>query len=572
MISDEIKKILASACKRAGFGITASTLKKPDISAHGDYSSNIALAVAGIEKTNPRLIAERIVECISKNGILSKVEVASAGYINFYLSDEAIYEELGRAEGLSDKWGAGKSLHGNRMMFEYTDPNPFKAFHVGHLMSNAIGEALARLAEWQGAHVIRANYQGDVGLHVGKAIYGMLSAKSGIPAETAALLDKIGWLQECYVFGAQSYENDPSVKHKIDVLNKTVFDKTDPEVNKMYSLGREWSLANFEEIYRVLGTKFDYYFFESEVAEKGITLVDEYKEKGVFVDSEGAVIFDGEPYGLHKRVFITSNGLPTYEAKDLGLNVTKFEKEPELQKSVIVTGAEQDEYFKVLFKAFEFIDKRISDNTVHVGHGLMLGADKKKVSSRRGGAASGEELLLDLKVSALKKILAGKKELSENEAEDTAEKIATGAIKYVVLKQNIGKNIVFDEDLALSFEGDSGPYLQYTCARINSILSAAEAVGLEASIERTKEPPTELERYLIHFENALLLASIKLSPNYVTTYIVELARLFNSYYASHHIVDAHKPESAYRLYLAKIVLLTLKNGLKALGIPTVERM
>jgi arginyl-tRNA synthetase len=226
-------------------------------------------------------------------------------------------------------------------MVEYTDPNPFKEFHIGHLMSNSIGEAVARIIEANGAQIKRANWQGDVGMHIANAIWGKMQKP------------ELSW-GEAYTYGAQKYEDN---KDEITGINKKIYERSDTEVNNLYDLGRKESLEKFEELYKKLGTKFDHYFFESKEGVEGKQIVEAHLEDGIFEKSDGAIIFPGEKYGLHTRVFINSNGLPTYEAKEMGLNKKKFEVEPDLYKSIIITGNEIKEYFKV----FSAIIGKIND-------------------------------------------------------------------------------------------------------------------------------------------------------------------------------------------------------------------
>lgn len=264
-------------------------------------------------------------------------------------------------------------------MIEFTDTNPFKEFHIGHLYSNIVGESLSRLLEAQGANVRRVIYQGDVGMHVAKAVWGFmqnLENKSGqdlvlriANLEEKSLHEKIKFLGDAYSYGSRAFEDDSQAAEQIKVLNKKIYDK-DIEVMPAYNVGREWSLKYFETIYARLGTKFDNYYFESEVGPEGSKIVKEYQLKGIFEESDGAIIFPGEKYGLHNRVFINSLGLPTYEAKELGLAPRKY-KDFSYDMSVIVTGNEINEYFRVLLKALELIYPDIAVKTKHISHGMV---------------------------------------------------------------------------------------------------------------------------------------------------------------------------------------------------------
>ncbi|HEY4526887.1 MAG TPA: arginine--tRNA ligase, partial [Candidatus Paceibacterota bacterium] len=373
---------------------------------HGDYTSNIAMKVMRIvaeankshvnapnftwhrfNSSNPRDLAEYLKEHVDKKiEGMEKVEIAGPGFINFYLADSVFAAMLENVTHNPDSWGRNDLHKGEKIMIEYTDPNPFKEFHIGHLMSNAIGESIARLCEFSNAEVKRANYQGDVGPHVAKAIWGV--QKLGVDPHDAASLGK------AYTAGATAYESDEAAKAEIDAINVQVYDRKNETINEIYATGRKASLEHFEEIYKILGTKFDRYFFESETAPRGLKLVHAHED--IFEKSDGAIVYKGEQDGLHTRVFITSRGTPTYETKDLGLLELKQEQGA-LDTSITVTAHEQADYFKVMIAAAKHVPevRDIASKTKHVTHGMMRFAEGK-MSSRTGNVITGESLLGDV--------------------------------------------------------------------------------------------------------------------------------------------------------------------------------
>jgi arginyl-tRNA synthetase len=425
----------------------------------GDYSTNIAFKMAEtqVPKEKPEEIAKEIIAKLKQDkeliNVFEKIEVVRPGFINFYLSNNFLKKSLVDIIK-NDKYGFNETMRGKTVMVEYTDPNPFKLFHIGHLMSNTIGESIARLYEASGAKVLRANYQGDVGLHVAKAIWGMLkqNQESKINNLEKWNMDRIG---QAYAAGAKAYEENENARKEIEDINVKIYDRSDEDINKAYDLGRKLSLDYFETIYKKLGTKFDRYFFESEAADDGLKIVKEHPE--VFVESEGAKVFKGERYGLHTRVFVNSQGLPTYEAKELGVNKKKFDQD-KLDLSIIITGNEINEYFKVLLKVMELTIPEVAKKTKHISHG-MLRLPGGKMSSR-----TGEIITVELLIKQVKS------KLPESETDEIKDKIAISAIKYSILKQSPGRDIIFDFEKSLSVKGDSAPYLQYTYARLRSIL------------------------------------------------------------------------------------------------------
>ena len=562
-IRSSLKDSIAKSLGRLGISVEADKipLEHPAELKNGDYSSGVALQFAKQAGTAPRALAEKIVAALGTIDGIAKIEVAGAGFINFYLTPSALAEAVETARR-EDMWGSGSLNAGKKIMVEYTDPNPFKEFHIGHLMSNAIGESIARLMQFSGANVKRANYQGDVGPHVAKAIWGL--QKFGLNVG-----DKKAWpLGRAYSQGAEAYESDAAAKEQIDKINTQVYDRSDPVINNIYDQGREASLAHFESIYKILGTKFDFYFFESETAARGVELVKKHPE--VFEASDGAIVYKGEQDGLHTRVFITSKGLPTYETKELGLAELKAEK-CMADVSITITAHEQSDYFKVVLAAMRKVLPEIAAKIEHVSHGMMRFAEGK-MSSRTGNVITGESLLADLTEAA--KVRAA--ESRADNADILAQQIAVAAIKYQILKQASGKDIIFDRERALSLEGDSGPYLQYAHARAHQLVEKASSEGVALRFPKgdasgIPESANELARLLHRFPEAVEYAAAHSEPHLLTNYLLEFAAAFNSWYAQVHVLDG-TPEQAHKVALVDAVRRTLKNGLWILGIPTPNKM
>lgn len=553
------------------------SIEHPTDLSHGDYSSNVAMVAAKKAGTNPRELAEKVAQALEKKlpkGI-SKIEVAGPGFINFYLKSDFFSDQI---KGIIKNKGFKqmKNLKGQKDVVEYTQPNPFKQFHIGHLMSNTIGESFSRILEFNGAKVIRVNYQGDIGAHVAKAIYGIIQRKEAFPHDTDSLDDKVKFLGDAYVFGSKVYEEDETIKAEIDELNKKIFqyltgdeNAVDEDIKVYYKKGRQWSLEHFEDLYKELGTKFDKYFFESEVVSDGLRIVREHAGE-IFEKSDGATVFKGEKYDLHTRVFVNSKGVPTYESKDLGLAFRK-EKTLKYDKSFIVTAVEQKEYMKVVYKAIELIDKKVAEKTTHISHGMMRFADGK-MSSRKGNIVTGESMIEDMKEVVLEK-MKDRDFDSEDERKGIAEVIAIAAIKYSILKQSPGKDIVFDRERALSFEGDSGPYLQYTYVRAKSILEKAKNKNIKSNFKMPRDwQTTDLEKTLYRLPEVIESAYREMSPQYIATYLTDLSSEFNSFYANNQIIDENDLSSGYKIAITEAVGIVLKQGLDVLGIKVPNKM
>ena len=590
-----MKNELIKSLKRASqkVGISADSLKGlaleyPENPDHGDFSSNIAMAHAKNLKMASKVLAEKIVEEFKKEmpDFVESVSVAGPGFINFKIKDKVFAEQIISKQEDGTKRGGKKSGSVIRnILIEYTDPNIFKVFHIGHLMSNAIGESLSRLIESSGANVTRLCYPSDIGLHIAKSIWAMKQHESEIPSESASIQEKTDFLGKMYVFGTRAYEADQVIgagikaKDDIDALNKIIYEKTSPAINAFYEKGRRWSLEHFELLYKRLDTHFDGYLYESDMAPVGLKVVKKFSKKSlikglfkkpVFTESDGAIVFKGEDYGLHTRVFINSHGLPTYEAKEMGLNITKFKKYSKTDESIVVTANEQNEYFKVITKALTLIDKRVGKSTKHIGHGMLRFASGK-MSSRTGNVITAENLIDEIK--ALVKTRIADRGFSAIESDEITDEIAIGAIKYTILRQAIGGDVIFDSAKSISFEGDSGPYLQYSAVRANSILEKAKKEGIGNSDQiKLPEKVGLLEKLIIRFPDVVERASAEYAPQLVANYLINLAGAFNSFYAGNTIVDVNEPLSPYRIELTKRFVETMEKGLHILGIKIPKRM
>ena len=537
----------------------------------GHVTSNISMILARSSKQNPKDVAQSIVDAINSSSVFSKIEVAGPGFINFTFSDDYLAENFVQndVESIIENIKSKNinNLNGRDVLVEYTDPNPFKVFHIGHLMTNIIGESLAGVYELAGAKVKRVNYQGDVGRHIAINISAILKTENkNIFQEMAAdtehkvksLKQKVQWLGEKYAEGYSEFDGANSKEDKSDEdtkiinhvsnINKSIYEKSDTEIKDIYDIGRAWSLEYFEVLYKMLGTKFDKYIFESEAAPIGLDIVlkniksdnNTKENKNIFeIGEEGAIIFDGEKEissngkKLHKRVFVNKNGLPTYEAKDLGNMEIKLayarENNLNIYKSVIVTANEVNDYFKVIESVIEKLRPELTGNLVHFGHGMMKFADGK-MSSRKGNIIAGDELISDIG-DKLKEKFSESRIVNEEEKSKLIEKVSVASIKYAVLRQAIGRDVVFDIDKVISVEGDSGPYLQYTHARLSAVAKDNDNLKININAENQN-----LILTISKYEDALVEVISENAPHKLVTYLTLLCREANSWYAHNRVV------------------------------------
>lgn len=538
-----MKEVIGIAIREAlvelGVAELDFVVEHPAELSHGDYASNAALG-GQIE-------------------YVEKIDIAGPGFLNFHLSRDFFTTAVSRASETGAAWGRSDALKDELILFEYTSPNLFKPLHIGNLVGNIIGESCTRLAEFSGATVKRINYPSDIGLTVAKGVWG-LQATGGEPGDIAAL-------GAAYQKGNEAYEAGGAEKDAIDAVNQALYTDSDATLSALRRQGIATSKARLDELCRMLGTVFDTVITESEASGPGTDIVKEHIGD-VFVESDGAVVYQGEKVGLHTRVFLNSKGLPTYEAKDLGNFVRKRALYPEWTQSIIVTGNEQAEYFKVLYAAIKELFPEARERSLeHIPTGFLT-LTTGKMSSRKGNVLTGESLLEEMTAVAHERAA----EARTDDINALTEAVAVAALKYQILRHNVGSNIIFDKEKALSFEGDSGPYVQYTHARIVSVLEKAAAVGVCPDIQLPPPQPYDIERILYRFPEVVAAAWRERAPHKVAGFLIELAGTFNTFYANERIADPSDPHAPYKATIADAVCQTLKNGLFLLGIRAPEKM
>ena len=557
-IREILKNLILEALGDLEMGIESINLEHPTELSHGDYSTNIAMALAQKSKMNPKVLAEEIATKINKHEYVDSVNVAGPGFINFHLSQKFFKEVV---FGVDFEFGK-TNIHDNKtILVEHSSPNLFKPFHVGHVMNNAVGESITRLAEYSGANVIKLSYPSDVSLGIGKSVWALLEEGIDTLEKLPNLSSKLKFLGDCYVVGTKAFEENPGVVRRIKEITDIIYKKTPGPEYDAYLLGKEITLEYFKDITERLGSTFNEYIFESEAGDVGKKIVLENIGK-IFEESEGAIVYKGESDGLHTRVFINQESYPTYEAKDIGLLWLKFERyNPDL--SILITDREQKNYYEVVLSAAGKIEPKWKEKTIHRTHGRMS-FKGQKMSSRLGGVPIAADIL-DTVSEELKD------RMKEDASPDKLDSIAISALKFTILKTMAGKDINFDPETSLSFEGDSGPYLQYTNARINSVLEKAKDLDIKNG-EDDGRLTTEVEKLLYRFPEVVELSIREWAPHHVAGYLLMLAQSFNSWYGNTKLIDEENPNMAYNLLIAKAVSQTIQNGLYLLGIKSPERM
>lgn len=544
------------------------SLEHPKELSNGDYATNVALIV-GKQINNPPAggpldIAKELCENLKEQNIdgVESVEIAGPGFINFTLKRE-FFLSAGLSCGQDPEWGNTDVYKGKKILVEHSSPNLFKPFHIGHLMNNTIGEALYRLAKSSGANAVPISFPSDISLGVAKAIYIILE-KYGEGFEPKDVKD----LGDAYVEGVKKYqeaqEEQPcgSIVYRVKEIADNLYAQKDSPELRVFEKCKKFNIEYFENVTKSLGSEFDSYIYESEAGVDGKKIVLENTPK-VFTESEGAIVYiPEEGKKLHTAVFINSQGNPTYEAKDIGLLHLKFSSyKPDI--SVTVTDNQQTSHFQVVVYAGGKINPDWQEKSIHRSHGRMS-FKGEKMSSRLGNTPLVEDIL--------NTVIEEVKEKNPETDEKTARMISIAAIKFTILRTQAGRDINFDPETSLSFEGDSGPYLQYTAVRAGSLLEKGKGLGIKPSIENPVPGTETIERIVARFLEVISRSQQEWAPHYIVTYLSELAQEFNSWYGQGKIIDEDVSATSYRLYVVSAVRQTLINGLWVLGIETPEKM
>ncbi len=518
-------------------------------------------------------IAQIVVENLGVPTGFSKVE-AVRGYLNLTFSSSAFTRQvLDAVQQEGSQFGKGQPTH-KRIMVEYSQPNTHKAFHVGHLRNVVLGSAVCNILEWAGDDVVRANYIGDIGLHVIKWLWCYLKYHNGEePPE-----DRVRWIGEIYVQASKYYEEDPAVEPEVRALFAR-WDKREPEIVALWEKTRQWSMDAFDQIYTLLGVHFDRFYFESEVEHTGKELVKTLIEKGLARDErpEGAVFIPlDEIAGTKEKyrvlVILRSDGTSLYATKDIPLAVQKFE-EYHLDKSIYVVDVRQSLYLQQIFKTLELLGYPWASQCYHLAYEIVNLPGNVTIASREGAVVLLEDLVREATSRALEIVKTKNPDIGEEKQNAVAKAVALGAIRYSMLARDSAKIVTFDWDAALDFNGQAAPYIQYAAVRANSILRKA------GTFPETWVAPAEMEQAEItlidlisRLPQEIQKAARDIKPLNLTTHAYELARAFNDFYNQCPVLQAEPAVRDFRLQLVAASRQAISNILAILGITAPDIM
>ena len=544
-----------------------SYIEIPKDSSMGDYAFPCFKLAKQMHKA-PQLIASELKEKIVLDNNIEKLEVVG-GYINFYINRNIIIKEVTEEfNKKGEKFGSSNEGNGKNIVIDYSSPNIAKPFHIGHLRSTVIGSSLYKIYEFLGYKSIGVNHLGDWGTQFGKLIEGYKRWGDEYDIDS----NPIEELTKIYIRISNACKEDESILEECRNNFKKLEDG-DAYCRELWERFRAVSLKEFQKIYDLLGVKFDSYNGEAFYTDKMPEIVKMLDKTGKLVESQGAKIIDLEDKGMAPCMIVKSNGSTTYDTRDLAAILYRA-RNYDFEKAIYVVAYEQNLHFKQIFEVANLldIDEKYKNNLIHVPFG-MVRLKTGKMSTREGNVIKLEDILNE-SIARAQKIIEEKNPDLEDK-EEIARKVGIGAVIFNDLSNNRIKDEVFDWDIMLNFQGETGPYVQYIYVRTKSIIDKAgyvpEFEGVDFS-KITDDASMNIIKILYSFGDTVKMAAEKNEPSIVSRYLIDLAQAFSSFYVENHIVGEEKSIQDARLYLTNMVGTVLKQGLSLLGIEVPDKM
>lgn len=536
----------------------------------GDFQTNFAMVSSKLIGKNPREIANTLVDNFAENDIIEKLEIAGPGFINIYLKNSFLNEEIKKVE--NEKYDFSFLNTDKTVIIDYSSPNIAKRMHIGHLRSTIIGDSIKRILQFLGFHTLADNHIGDWGTQFGKLIVAYKNWLNKKAYEE----DPIGELERIYVLFSDEEKKNPALEDEArEELKKLQLGDEDNQ--KLWKEFIDISLKEYNKVYDRLDVNFDYYYGESFYNDLMPSVLEELKKKSIAREDQGALVVFFENDKLPPAIVQKKDGSFLYTTSDLA--TMKFRKyELNVDEAVYLTDDRQQNHFKQVFEIGELLGEPYNYKKTHVVFGIMRFGDGMIFSSRSGNIIRLVDLLDEAKTQVKKVIDEKNPNIPEDEKEKIAEIVGSGAIKYFDLSQNRTSDITFTWDKVLSFEGNTGPYLQYTYVRIMSIFRRLKAENINVEnkniiLEDMNGIERELAVELLRFPQAVVKSYESYRPNIIADYLFDTAKLFNNFYNSSSILkEEDKKVMDAQILLAEKTSFVLKQGLNLLGIQTVNKM
>jgi len=543
---------------------------KPPKSDMGDLSFPLFSFARDFRKSAP-ILAQELATFLGGEG----AGIRTAGpYINIHIDRSSTIAHLfSDIDSAGDEWGNGEELCGRKVMIEFSSPNTNKPLHLGHLRNDILGESCARIMKARGAEVFKVNLVNDRGIHICKSMLAYRKfAHSQTPESLGVKSDR--FVGDLYVQFSNWAKKEKGAEAEAQKMLQD-WEKGDRGVRELWTIMNEWALSGIEATYKRTNVSFDRIYKESETYLAGKEQVLRGLAQGVFIKNrDGSISLDMNDIGLDTKVLLRSDGTSLYITQDLGTAISRHEQWP-FDQLIYVVGNEQEYHFKALFYALKKLRFPWADHLEHLSYG-MVNLPEGKMKSREGTIVDADDLIDQLASLALAEIQKKGREAILDDAEATAEKIAIAALHYFLLHVSPRKNMIFNPEESLSFNGNTGPYLQYMVSRVAGLIERApEAVRLAPSRPKLldRDDEWELSRKIAEFPELVSRTAAKLDPSILATGLYEIARDFSRYYHEVPIAKAEPSElAASRMTLARAVLATLKRGFSLLNIPYIESM
>jgi arginyl-tRNA synthetase len=539
------------------------SLEMPPDQKLGDYAFP-CFEIAKLNKKNPVQVAQELSKGFAKTQLIERIEVKGP-YLNFFINKSAFVEQaLSKILKEKEKYGAGNKRQ--KIMVEYCAPNTNKPLHLGHLRNIMLGKTISNLLSFQGNTVIQVNLVNDRGVHICKSM--LAYQKWGNNKKPDKKSDH--FVGDFYILYAQHEKEHPELETEIqDMLVK--WENKDKEIRALWKKMNDWALKGFDETFKKLGIKFDKVYYESDYFDKAKEVVQKGLEQGIFAkDKDNNIIVKLEQFGLPDKVVLRADGTTVYITQDIYLAKLKFD-EYKLDKSIYVVGSEQNLHFKQLFKILELLKLAKPENCHHLSYG-MVNLPEGKMKSREGTVVDIDNFIEEI-AEVAKKELKERYTLTDEELQQRAEIIGLGAIRFFILKTDPGKDMLYDPKESVSFEGETGPYVLYTYARLSSIIRKSEKLPKKVDYSLLKSDiEHKIVKQLSIFPQIISDAAHNYKPHLLTRYLLDLSQLANEFYHNSPILKEEKALQEARLVLIECVRNLIKHGLSLMDIDVLERM
>ncbi|MBT3835958.1 arginine--tRNA ligase [Candidatus Woesearchaeota archaeon] len=514
---------------------------------------------------NPVESANKLKDKIKIPDFLEKIETKGP-YLNFYL-DKANFTEKILTNIQKETKNYGKGREKKKILVEYCGPNTNKPLHLGHVRNMALGNAVVRILEFQGNKVIPVNIINDRGIHICQSMVAY--QKWGKKQKPNKKGDH--FVGDYYVLFSKKSKEDPN----LDLEAKSLllkWEEEDPETHKLWRKMNTWVLQGFQETYDRFGIAFEKEYFESEIYKQGKEVAFEGLKKGVFEKNDDkSITAPLEKFGMTNKVVLRGDGTSVYITQDMFLAQQRYE-DYKFDKLLYVVASEQSMHFKQLFKILELLKRKFAKNLHHLSYG-MVHLPTGRMKSREGTVVDADDIMDEISELAQKEVEKRYKNLSKKERKRRGEFISLAAIKFFMLRSDASKDMVFDPKASLSFEGETGPYIQYTHARANSILKKADVKITKVNYNLLQEPKEQaLISLLSKFPTKVEETARHYKPHIICRYLLDLAQAFNEFYHACHVISEDKKLMEARVVLVAATKQVLANGLKVLGIHAPEEM